>query len=148
MPAQPNWTNGLGFRHLIEDGLAILTGRTMTPDRREYVVADLSELVLQAKRGADLVRGDALSVNIADKNAFESFSLLGRYLDHPHEEHWNQMLGKAEEAFNELRKGAAANLDDDQRAAAADLLRRVLSRLIREPKPGVPSTPEEFRIGG
>src|SRR5665213_2097026 len=137
MPSQPFGTNGLGFRHLIEDGLAILNGRPISADRRDYVVQDLSQLVLQAKRGSELVRSNALSVATDDRSAFESYSILDRYWDRSHEEQWNQVLAKAGEAFDRLRKGTAANLSEDQRNAAANLLEKVLSGLTREPKPGV-----------
>jgi hypothetical protein len=147
MPSQPFGTNGLGFRHLIEDGLAILNERPISADRRDYVVRDLSQLVLQAKRGSELVRSNALSVATDDRNAFDSYSILDRYWDRSHEEQWNQVLAKAGEAFDQLQKGATANLSSDQRNAAANLLEKVLSGLIREPKPGVPSLPEELRIG-
>jgi hypothetical protein len=148
MPSQPYGTNGLGFRHLIEDGLAILNGTPLGADRRAYVLQDLSQLVLQAKRGSDLVRSNALSVATDDRNAFESYSILDRYWDRSHEEQWIQILATAGEAFDQLRKGAAANLTEAQRTAAANLLKKVLSGLIREPKPGVPSQPEELRVGG
>jgi len=143
-----HWTNGLGFRHLIEDGLTILNGRPIGADRRAYVVQDLSEFMLQAKRGAALVRGDKLSVATDDKNAFESFSILDRYWDRSHEDQWNDLLAKAGEAFNELRKGRNAPLNEEQRTAAENLLQRVLAALNREPKPGVPYGPEELRVGG
>lgn len=148
MSSQPHWTHGLGFRHLIEDGLTILSGHPINPDRRAYVVQDLSELVLQAKRGADMVRSNALTVTTADRNAFDSFSILDRFWDRTHEDQWNNLLAKAGEAFDELRKGGRANLNDDQRAAAANLLQHVLSGLTRESKPGVPYGPAELRIGG
>ncbi len=147
MAGQPHWTPGLGFRHLIEDGLTILSDRPINADRRAYVVQDLSELVLQAKRGADLVQNNALTATTADRNAFDSFSTLDRFLDRTHEDQWNNLLAKAGEAFAELRKGTRANLNEDQRAAAAKLLKIVLSGLTRESKPGVPYGPEELRIG-
>jgi hypothetical protein len=78
----------------------------------------------------------------------KSYSILDRYWDRSLEEQWIQVLEKAGEAFEQLRKDAAANLSEDQRSAAATLLEKVLSGLIREPKPGVPSQPEELRIGG
>jgi hypothetical protein len=145
MASQPTWTNGLGFRQLIEDGLVILGGRPITPDRREYVLDDLSELVLHAKRGSDLVRNNALFVASADRTAVESFSLLDQFLDQAESEHWKSVFEQAEEALNRLREGRKVN--DAQRDAATKLLQRILSGLIREPKPGIPGQPEELRIG-
>jgi hypothetical protein len=56
MPTKMNWTNSLGFRHLIEDGITILQNRAIERDRRKHVLDDLSEMMIQAKRGSDLVR--------------------------------------------------------------------------------------------
>jgi hypothetical protein len=145
MPAQTNWTNGLGFRHLIEDGVAILQDRPVNPDRRQYVLDDLSGLVLRAKRGSDLVRNNALFVASSDRGAVESFSVLDRFLDEAENDHWKTVLEQAEEALNQLKVG---NVPQEQlREAAIVLLRRILSGLTREPKPGIPSQPEEIRIG-
>ncbi|MGZ3308581.1 MAG: hypothetical protein ACXU8R_08695 [Xanthobacteraceae bacterium] len=146
MSAQPNWINGLGFRHLIEDGVAILQGRPIGPDRRRYVLDDLSELVLRAKRGSDLVRSNALFVASADRSAVESFSVIDRFLDEAESDHWKAVLEQAEEALKRLRTGGIPQ--DQSREAAIILLQRILSGLTREPKPGVPSQPEEIRIGG
>jgi hypothetical protein len=145
MASQPTWINGLGFRQLIEDGLVILRGRPISPERRQYVLDDLSELVLHASRGSDLVRNNALFVASADRTAVESFSLLDQFLDQAESEHWKNVFEQAEEALNRLRKGEP--LEESQRDAAITLLQRILSGLIREPKPGIPSQPEELRIG-
>lgn len=141
------WTNGLGFRHLIEDGLAILRGETIRPDRRAYVLGDLSDLVLQAKRGSDIIRSSSLFVSPADRSAYESFSLLDRYLNEAENERWNDVLERTQEALNELRK-QNPRLGDDQRNAAMCLFERILSGLNREPKPGISAQPEDLRIGG
>ena len=137
MPAQLSWTNGVGFRHLIEDGLAILQGRPIIPDRRKYVLDDLSELVLRAKIGSDLVRNNALFVASADRSAVELFSVIDRFLDEAESDHWKGVLDRAEEALKQLRTGGVPQ--DQSRKAAIILLQRILSGLTREPKPGVPS---------
>jgi hypothetical protein len=80
LPAQPNWTSGLGFRHLMEDGIAILQNQPVGPDRRKYVLDDLSELIGRANRGSDLFRNHALFVASGDRGAVESFSLFDRFL--------------------------------------------------------------------
>lgn len=146
MATSPQWTNGLGFRQLIEDGLAILNGAPLGPDRQTYVLQDISEFVLQAKRGSDLVQNSALFVTSDDRAAYESFSLLDRYLGQTQSETWNNVLEQARLAFSELGKDKP-QLREEQRAAAVSLLKRILAGLIREPKPGIPTQPEEFRIG-
>jgi hypothetical protein len=146
MANHPAWTSGLGFRQLIEDGLIILAGRPIDRDRRKYVLEDLADLVLHAKRGSDLVRNHALFVASADRNAYDSFSLLDRFLDQAESEYWKGILEQSEQALNELQ--ANKPLRDQQREAAVGLLQRILSGLIREPKPGIPNQPEELRIDG
>ena len=146
MPGQPNWINGLGFRHLIEDGVAILQNRPIDADRRKYVLDDLSDLVLTAKRGSDLVRNNALFVASADRNAVESFSLLDRFLDEAETDQWKVILEQTEQALKQLQRGAVPT--QESREAAIVLLKQILSGLIREPKPGVSSQPEEIRFGG
>jgi hypothetical protein len=144
MAAQVTWTNGLGFRHLIEDGLAILEDRCLTPERRNYVLTDLSELLLSAKRGSDLVRNQTLFVASADHNAVESFSVFDRFLDEAESDYWQSVLSQSEEALNALKTSQAPK--EQAREAAIDLLRKILAGLVKEPKPGIPSQPEEIRF--
>ena len=146
MPTQANWINGLGFRHLIEDGVAILQNQPVNPDRRKYVLEDLSDLVVRARQGSDLVRNNALFVASADRSAVESFTILDRFLGEASRDQWKGVLQQTEEALDRLRSGASPQ--DNQREAAIGLLKRILSGLLREPKPGVPTQPEELRIGG
>jgi hypothetical protein len=145
MSAQPNRTNGLGFRHLIEDGVAILQNRPLDPNRRQYVLEDLSGLLMRARRGSDLVRNNALFVASADRTAVESFSVLDRFLDEAESDNWKPILEQTQEALTQLQDG---NVPQDQlRDAAIKLFGRILSGLTREPRPGIPSQPEEIRIG-
>lgn len=145
MPAQPTWTSGVGFRHLIEDGVAILQNQPVGPDRRKYVLDDLAELIGRANRGSDLFRSHALFVASADRSAVESFSLVDRFLGGAESDHWKSVLAQAQEAFHQLRNGGVPGAE--ARDAAIGLLKKILSGLTREPKPGVSSKPEELRIG-
>jgi hypothetical protein len=144
MARQPTWTNGLGFRQLVEDGLIILRDGRIRPERRQYVLEDLSQLILQGKKGSDLMRNNALFVATADRTAYDSFSLLDRFLDQAESEYWKEILDRAEQALNQLQ--ANKPLPEEQRKAAIVLLQRILAGLIREPKPGVPDQPEELRL--
>ncbi len=145
MPTQTNWTNGLGFRHLIEDGIAILRDRPVEADRRKYVLDDLSELMVRAKRGSDLVRDHVLFVASADRSAVESFSVVDRFLEDAESDYWKSILAQSEEALQQLRSGDVPRAE--AREAAIGLLQKILSGLRREPKPGVSVQPEELRIG-
>jgi hypothetical protein len=145
MPAQPNWTSGLGFRHLVEDGIAVLQDQPVGSDRRKYVLDDLSELIGRANRGSDLFRNHALFVASGDRGAVESFSLVDRFLGGAESDYWKSILSQAQEALHQLRNGDVPKAE--ARDAAVSLLKKILSGLIREPKPGVSNRPEEIRIG-
>jgi hypothetical protein len=145
MPTKTNWTNGVGFRHLIEDGVAILQNRPIGAERRKYVLDDLSELMVRAKRGSDLVRNNALFVASSDRSAVESFSVVDRFLEGAENDYWKSVLAQAEEALQQLRSGDIPHAN--AREAAIGLLQKILTGLTREPKPGVLDQPEELRIG-
>ncbi len=146
MAREMSWTNGLGFRQLIEDGLAILRNEhALTPGRREYVLSDLSELVFQAKRGSDLMQNRAFSVTSTQRREYESLSVLDRFLNGTENDHSQIMLQKTEQALNELR--SAAPVSDEHRDAAVQLFQKILAGLIREPKLGIPNQPQELRVG-
>jgi hypothetical protein len=144
MPA-PTWTSGLGFRHLIEDAVAILQDRPVESDRRKYVLDDISELIDKANRGSDLFRSNALFVASADRSAVESFSLVDRFLGGAESDYWKSVLAQARGALHQLRSGSTPALEE--REAAIELLKKILAALAREPKPGVATKPEEIRIG-
>jgi hypothetical protein len=139
------WTGGLGFRHLIEDGVAILQDQPVAAARRRYVLDELLELIGRANRGSDLFRTNALFVASAERGAVESFSLVDRFLGGAESDHWKSILTQAEEAFDRLRNERVPAVQE--REAAIELLKKILSGLIREPKTGVPNRPEEIRIG-
>ncbi len=145
MPAQPNWTSGVGFRHLVEDGIAVLRNEPVLPDRRKYVLDDLSELIGQANRGSDLFRNHALFVASGERGAVESFSLVDRFLGGAESDYWKSILSQAQDALHQLRNGDIPTAES--RDAAVSLLKKILSGLIREPKPGASNMPEEIRIG-
>jgi hypothetical protein len=92
-------------RHLIEDGIAVLQNFPIGTDRRVYVLNDLFDLVLRAKRGSELVRNNALFVASADRSAVESFSVLDRFLDDAESDRWKITFERAEEALDQLKNG-------------------------------------------
>ncbi len=147
MPMPATWASSLGFRHVIEDALAILAGQTINPDRRAYVLRDFSNLLIEAKRGSDLVQQDTLFVTSADRSAYESYSFFDRYLGQKHDDHWTEKLKIAEAVFEELGKDVPI-LEERDRLAATSLLFEVLTVLRNEPNSGIPQEPEDIRIGG
>ena len=55
MVSETNLAAEVGFRHVIEDALSVLSKHDIDPDRRSYVLEDLANLLRDASRGADLV---------------------------------------------------------------------------------------------
>ena len=50
---------GIGFRHMLEDGLEIVQGlATLPAERRRYVLRDLANLYDEAHRGSDVFERD------------------------------------------------------------------------------------------
>lgn len=135
---------GVGFRHVIEDGLAVLSREHLDPGRRKYVVDDITNLLRDASRGLELVNRSTLFVNSDERSAVDAFSLLNRYLGHGHGQDWGKQLPAAEKAFDELQKNSEPS--DDIRAAAADLLQELLIRVQRQSWTGIPEQPEDIRI--
>ena len=75
-------TIGIGFRHLIEDGLSIVSGcNTVISKRRTYVLGDLTDLFTKAAKGADLKKESSLFVDHAKMQAVKEFMFLRRYID-------------------------------------------------------------------
>lgn len=135
--------NTLGFRHLLEDGLAILRGADLSVDRRAFVLQDLKQLVSDATRGSDLAQTGALFVAPHERSAYATFSLLDRYLSDKYADHLKEMLQAAEMSFDEFRR-QAPHVTESARKAAETLLLEMLSHLQRDPRPGIPQEPEDI----
>lgn len=136
---------GVGFRHVIEDGLSILSNRNIDPGRREYVLTELASLMRKASKASKLIGDTALFVGSDEKNAYESYSLLGRYLSKKHEEDFHTLLATGETAFERLQSNQ--NIDEDTRSAAVTLLEDLLSSLERETIKETPLRRDETRSG-
>lgn len=146
MRTQLDWTSSLGFRQLIEDGLAVLRDEPISAERRAYVLGHLEKLISQASQGSELIRSRALSVTPAERSAYESFSVIDRFLADAEEAHWSSVLKQTEAALNRLQREDAP-VTPDQRNAAMALLEKILSVLAKQPRPGVPTRPEELWVG-
>lgn len=134
----------VGFRHVIEDGLTVLSNRHLNPERRKFVIEDLMSLLRQAAKGSDLANKSLLFVKSEERSAFEAFSLLNRYLEHGYDPGWRDKLPAAEEAFTQLKNNA--DVSPDVRAAATTLLSELLTRIKRQGGMGIPGQPEDIRI--
>lgn len=134
----------VGFRHVIEDGISILSNDGLDSERRKYVLDDLTNLLHKAMKGSDLVSRSSLFVRSDERSAFEAFSLLNRYLGYGYDPDWREKLPAAERAFDQLKKNA--DVSPEERTTAIALLRELLVRIKRQSGMEIPEQPEEIRI--
>lgn len=135
---------GIGFRHLVEDGLAVLRNEDLPEDRREYVVDDLAEFLQEAMRGLDLERKDSFFVGSADRTAFDTFRFLDQNLRHSSQGDWKEQLPVAKKVFQCLNDGE--QVTEDEKRAVASLLCTLLEKVRRHHNLGIPIEPEEIKI--
>lgn len=136
----------VGFRHIIEDGISILSDGNLDSERRKYVLEDLTSLLHEAMKGSDLVSRSSLFVRSDERSAFEAFSLLNRYLEHGYDPSWREKLPATERAFDHLKKNVGVS--PEERTTAIALLRELLVRIKRQSGMEIPEQPEEIRIFG
>lgn len=136
---------GIGLRHVIEDGIAILKGSTFAPARREYVLDDLLDLFSKVVRGHELVQSPALFTGSADRGAFEAFSLLDRFLPNADDLPVQESLRQSARAFAQIKGGQV--ITPEQRDNLSDFLRQILARLERQDSAGLRNEPEQIAIG-
>jgi hypothetical protein len=146
MATESGLVASIGFRHVIEDGLSVLQNGNLEPTRRAYVLDDLTALLRGAIKGSDLARQVSLFVRSDDRNAFEIFSLLDRYLGHGYDPDWREKLPSAEKAFTQLKENV--EVAPEARSEAIALLTELLSSVKRRNSVGIPEQPEEITIFG
>ncbi len=121
-------SRNLGLRHILRNGLALLDGRETAQDRSR-VLGGLLEIVTDADRGSEALQEHSLTFALAERSAYERYSLFVRYLDDTVED----LPGRLSEAKSvllsfERREAVAA----DRVGLVEDLLGRLLRALERE----------------
>lgn len=134
----------IAFRHVIEDGLSILSAKSLEPTRRRYVLEDLASLMREASRGFELANRNHLLVSSDDRNAYESFSFLDRYLSSRYDDELKNVLQKAQATFDQLCKND--QVAQESQDLTVKLLEELLSSIRREGNTGIPSEPEEIKL--
>lgn len=132
-------TASVGFRHVIEDGLALLKEENLPDARRKFVLERLGRLLQEAARGREMIAKEALFVGSSSRSAYESYSLLERYL---HSSMWEKRLEASEQAIEELAGGSQVR--QEAKRSAIELLEELLASLSREGSAGLPPVPEDL----
>lgn len=129
----------IGFRYVFQDGLSILQNeRPLEPERREFVLTDLSELLEKALIGIDISKSNALFAGSEKKRAFDIYLTFKRHLQK--DLAWRQKVELSKSAIDLLKEGN--NLSEDQKEALKFVLSRLLDTVRR--KNMVPEVPPEI----
>ena len=139
-----NLTMGIGFRHVIEDALAILKNEEVDQNRRDFVLQDVDGLLREAIKGLDLERRDSLFVGSANRNAFDTLQFFDHYLSTAGQEEWKDQLPEVQATFNNLLVGNA--VEEVQKATSIGIFELLLQRSKWQDFIGVPLHPEEIKI--
>lgn len=114
----------VGLRHIVEDGIKILEGGMIAPQRREYVLSELKQMVEEARRGSQLVREHAWVVSPSERADFESFSIIDEYLESYASDELERSLSDATRSFELAEAGKI--VPDEERQATLEFLRDLL----------------------
>jgi hypothetical protein len=129
-----NLAEVVGLKHVVEDALAVLDGRGMEQSRREFVVRDLRKLLSDTMRGATIASQATLFLAEDDRQAFGSYTMVGRYLNSPDgPDAWRNDLPAAIRALEKLQASATPQVTEKQ--AASNILSRLLARISIDPAP-------------
>jgi len=143
MTAEQAIKTGVGLRHILEDGISILEGTHLEKARRDYVLDDLEALFGEVVRGSELVQARSLFIGTNDRKAFESFSLLDKFLPEIDEE-MDARLKALVASLTELKIGNT--ISDEQASELSAFLNQILAGLNRQDSAGLPNEPEQVNI--
>lgn len=133
---------GVGFRHVLRDGLKVLCSEEIEAHRKNYVIHRLTKVFQDALKGLELKEQNSFFVGSEDEQAFNTYQFLDQYLHDEVNLCWKTTLPKADEAFKSILDGVPINADDA--AVAKCLLSDLLKLVESEDYIGVPLAPEEF----
>ena|SRR5712671_3599980 len=134
----------IGFRHIMEDALAILGNQQIDPNRRAYVLGDLVRLFRDASRGSQIASHRKFFVGSDDKSAFEDFERLDRYLRHRYQNTWGQLLDDVSGALDGLQKGVPVS--EDARQKSQEVLQELVKGIARKHAYETAPAPREIRM--
>lgn len=135
--------SGIGFRHMLEDGVAIVTGGTELPEeRRQYVLHDLANLFDEAHRGSDVFQREQYHFDPADSTDLSSFTLVERYLSQQESASISQNVETVRNVLRAIRAGRT--VDQAEGRIAGEILCEMLASLELRGGIGLPEEPERL----
>ncbi len=134
----------IGFRHIVEDALAILSDQPIDPNRRAYVLGDLARLFRDASHGSKIASHRTFFVGSDDKSAYEDFERLDRYLRHRYQDTWGQLLDDVSGVLDALQKGVPVSADAKEKSQ--QVLQEILTSIARKHAYETAPAPREIRM--
>lgn len=134
----------VGLRHIVEDGIAALLNRTMTDDRRVYVLNDLIDLFRRAAHGSKIARQQLLFGKSEERSAYECFARFDDLLRDRLTNRWEDVLDEVCDALERLRDGR--DIPTRTRESAEHFLAALLSTIERNRDFGVGFEPEKVTL--
>ena len=136
--------SGIGFRHMLEDGVAIVTGGAKLPDeRRQYVLHDLTNLFDEAYRGSHVFQQEPYHFDPADSTDLSSFTFVERYLSEREPVLISQNVESVRNVLSAMRAGETVDQAEGQ--IAGDILCEMLKSL--ELRGGIGLAEEPAHLG-
>lgn len=139
-----NLTGSVALRHIVEDAIAILEAKHLPEERKQYVLSELIQLTEGASRGSTLLRDGTLFVTQDDRAAYESYSLLDRYLNHSLNQQWREGLQTTLNSLSMILSGQAPPTEAIY--PVLDLFRQLLRGLERESASELNLIPNDFEL--
>lgn len=128
---EPSLAEAVGLKHVIEDGLAVLHGQDLAPDRRDFVMRDLQTLLDRAIRGSRIASQAALFLGEDDRRAFGSFALIDRYLGTGQVATWLDQAPDALQAIEQIQHAQVP--DEAKKGVALKILTILLTQILTGP---------------
>jgi hypothetical protein len=117
----------IGLRHMLEAGLSLVEAQA-PQEEDSRVLESLVEIFSEAGRGSQAVQ--QLLVGVEERPAFERFTLFFKYLKDAVGDDLPNRLSETANVFDSVKKKEA--VEPERRAAAADLIQKLLTSMRRE----------------
>ena len=134
---------GIGFRHMLQDGLAIVRDQASFPtERRRYVLSDLADLFEDAQKGSDVFQREEYYFDPLESIAVRSFAFIERHLSFHERPTLSGDLATVCRVLRAINAGESAQPSD--RKIAESVLQEVLAKVNLSGGVGLPEEPEDL----